>query len=241
MAGTGGFGSNASLSFRDAIPADIKRYDMLISLDRVASLDAEGCTFVHGGRGMVISSVGVRIVNNSFHNGFGSGGTTNSILFLEGGCGAYEDYTEGPFSSDILIEGNQFTTDEKGGSTLGTAAQGAIQLAGCRPLGNCTHTPPTQPHVVPPASASTPPQIVSAGEQVPLVLYPHQAWMGASCHTMPVRAWPLAEKAAVSSASARCLCCLPDLLATYLRGTTIGGRIEPPVCKPHPTADENSR
>jgi hypothetical protein len=81
---------------------------------------------------MVISAVGVRIVNNSFHNGFGH--PTNSILFLDGGCGAYEDYTEGPFSADILIAGNTFTTNAEGGAALGVGAQAAIQLAGCRPV-----------------------------------------------------------------------------------------------------------
>jgi hypothetical protein len=118
--GTGGFGANASLTFRDPIPAGVLRYDMLISLDRVSSLDTEGCTFVHGGRGMVISARGVRIVNNSFHNGFASR-PTNSILFLEGGCGAYEDYTEGPFSADILIEDNTFTTTENADAGVSTA------------------------------------------------------------------------------------------------------------------------
>jgi hypothetical protein len=34
--GTGGFGKNASLTFRDPIPAGVLRYDMLISLDRVS-------------------------------------------------------------------------------------------------------------------------------------------------------------------------------------------------------------
>ena len=137
--GTGGFGgSNASLTFRDPIPAGVLRYDMVISLDRVSSLDAEGCTFTHGGRGMVVSAAGVRISNNTFQNGFGAsiggrhtGNPTNSILFLEGGCGAYEDYTEGPFSKDILIEGNVFRTNEKGDAALTYAAEGAIQLAGC--------------------------------------------------------------------------------------------------------------
>jgi hypothetical protein len=140
VGGTGGYGEHASLTFRDPIPAGVLRYDMLISLDRVASLDTEGCTFLHGGRGMVISAVGVRIVNNTFRNGFGS--PTNSILFLEGGCGAYEDYTEGPFSSDILIADNTFATIESGQPGLGYAADGAIQLAGCRPLGDCSHSPP---------------------------------------------------------------------------------------------------
>lgn len=155
--GTGGFGANASLIFRDPIPAGVLRYDMLISLDRVSSLDTEGCTFNHGGRGMVISSVGVRIVNNSFHNGFGTR-PTNSILFLEGGCGAYEDYTEGPFSKNILIAGNSFTTDEKGDASAAVGAEGAIQLAGCRPLGNCSHPPPAPtPPPAPGPAVSTPP------------------------------------------------------------------------------------
>eukprot|EP01043_Picozoa_sp_COSAG02_P006096 COSAG02_NODE_170_length_31534_cov_33.568498_15_plen_1274_part_00 len=152
LRGSGGFGENASLTFRDPIPAGVLRYDMLISLDRIASLDTEGCTFLHGGRGMVISSVGVRIVNNTFENGFG--GTTNSILFLEGGCGAYEDYTEGPFSSDILIADNSFQTNENGASELGYAADGAIQFAGCRPLGDCSHLPPGP---APAPSVRTPP------------------------------------------------------------------------------------
>lgn len=154
--GTGGFGPNASLAFRDPIPKGVLRYDMLISLDRVSSLDVEGCTFNHGGRGLVISSVGVRIVNNSFHNGFGDS-PTNSILFLDGGCGAYEDYTEGPFSKDIWIANNRFTTSEKGDAGLGVGAEGAIQLAGCRPIGNCSHPAPgPSPAPAPGPAVSTP-------------------------------------------------------------------------------------
>jgi hypothetical protein len=88
LGATGGFGENATLKFRDPVPAGVFRYDMLISLDRVASLDIESSTFQRGGRGMVISAHGVRIRNNTFvDNGFGRG--ANAILFLEGGCGAY--------------------------------------------------------------------------------------------------------------------------------------------------------
>ena len=42
MGATGGFGGNATMTFRDPVPAGVLRYDMLISLDRVAALDVEG-------------------------------------------------------------------------------------------------------------------------------------------------------------------------------------------------------
>ena len=39
---------------------------------------------------MVLSAVNVTVLNNTFLNLHAA-----NILFLEGGCGAYEDYTEG--------------------------------------------------------------------------------------------------------------------------------------------------
>lgn len=45
VSGTGGFGENATLLFRDPVPEGVLRYDMLISLDRTTSLDVQKCSF----------------------------------------------------------------------------------------------------------------------------------------------------------------------------------------------------
>ena len=115
----------------------------MLSLNRIASFDVEGCTFMPGGRGMVISAEGVRIVNNTFKNLHAA-----AILFLEGGCGAYEDYTEGPFSKNILVEGNTITMDPltMKGPTQGEAP---IQFGGCIPP-SCKDAPPPPPPPPPP-------------------------------------------------------------------------------------------
>lgn len=77
---TGGFGRNSTVTFRDAVPAGVLRYDMFISLTRFPSLDVQGCTFEPGGRGLVVSASPVRIVGNNF-----SGLVHTAVLFLNGG------------------------------------------------------------------------------------------------------------------------------------------------------------
>ena len=88
---------------------------------------------------MVVSATPVRIVNNTFLDLHAA-----SILFLEGGCGAYEDYTEGPFSANILISHNRFRSSS---ITMKSPTQGAavIQFGGCRPVGKCAASPPPPP------------------------------------------------------------------------------------------------
>ena len=155
LAATGGFGPNATLFFQDPIPLSVLPYDMLLSLDRRPALVAEGNTFLPGGggtqesRGMVVSALGVRIVNNTFQ---GLGAT--SILFMNGGCGAYEDYTEGPFSGDVLIAGNSFlaadprhSTDRVGGGLA------VVQATACTPTTcKAVPAPPTEPYPMPPCA-----------------------------------------------------------------------------------------
>jgi hypothetical protein len=153
---TGGYGTNATVTFDKPIPVGVLRYDMFFSQDRVASLDVDGCSFLHGGRGIVMSVGGARIANSYFHNG-GRDTTpyalaarnTNSILALNGGCGAYEDYTEGPFSRDVLIENNTFDHIAPASKPTKLTPTAIIQFAGCRPIGSCADTPappPDQPY-----------------------------------------------------------------------------------------------
>jgi hypothetical protein len=90
VSATGGFGANATLFFRDPIPPEVLPYDMFLSLDRRPQLVADGNAFLAGGggtqnsRGMVVSAIGVRIAGNLFR-----GLNATSILFINGGCGAY--------------------------------------------------------------------------------------------------------------------------------------------------------
>eukprot|EP00039_Didymoeca_costata_P028996 m.22807 g.22807 ORF g.22807 m.22807 type:complete len:817 (-) comp7442_c0_seq1:1203-3653(-) len=133
---TGGFGANATVSFSQPIPEEVKRYDMFLSYSRISSLDVEQCTFRPGGRGLVISAENVRIVNNSFEDLQHS-----NVLFLNGGCGAYEDYTEGPFSTNIIIEQNTFTNNF-GSIAEPTQGKAVIELTGCRPMGECKVSEP---------------------------------------------------------------------------------------------------
>ena len=136
VSATAGFGAeNATITLAQPVPAAVKNYDMLISKTRVASFQASGCLFEPGGRGMVISAWGVRITNNTFRNLHKA-----SILFLEGGCGAYEDYTEGPFSRDIYIADNHFDRSyiDRVEATQGEAL---VQLGSCVPLGVCPAGP----------------------------------------------------------------------------------------------------
>lgn len=156
LAAQGGFGPNATLLFQDPIPPSVLPYDMFLSLDRRPALVAEGNTFLPGGggtqksRGMVVSAQGVRIANNTF-----SGLGATSILFMNGGCGAYEDYTEGPFSGDVLIADNTFagadprhSTDRVGGGLA------VLQATGCSPSSceTAPAPPPSEPYPMPPCA-----------------------------------------------------------------------------------------
>ena len=79
----------ATLTFSAPIPAGVKRYDMLLSLDRITSVSLTDSSFGNknvlnsGGRGMLTSAHGVEIVGNTFHNLCNS----NNLLFLNGELG----------------------------------------------------------------------------------------------------------------------------------------------------------
>ena len=117
---------------------------MILSLDRIPSVSVINSSFGNadtpnsGGRGMLTSAHGVEIVGNTFKNLC----SNNNLLFLNGGCGAYEDYTEGPFSKDVYIAGNTFdrskcetdTSPPPTGQVLNTAM---LQWSGCHPQGMC--------------------------------------------------------------------------------------------------------
>ena len=134
VAATGGFGRNATITFAEPVPTAVKNYDMVISTTRVTTLDVEGCLFEPGGRGLVVSAVGTRIVNNTFRNLHAA-----AVLFLEGGCGAFEDYTEGPLSRDILIADNHFDHSYIS-HVAATQGKAVVQLGACVPLGVCRAT-----------------------------------------------------------------------------------------------------
>ena len=170
LAATAGFGENATVTFADPIPASVRRYDMFIPLERIASLDVRRSSFASQTRGLIISASPATIEDNHFH----IAGT--SVLLLNGGCGAYEDYTEGPFSSDVRVAGNSFTRPAPAARWRAAFAsrpleagwqhgQAAVWIAACRPNGTCTT--PTAPSVgarypLPPCEAggSTVPPIV---------------------------------------------------------------------------------
>jgi hypothetical protein len=150
--------------FATALPSTLKRYDMLLSLKRVASLTMEGCFFGNSNsRGAVISAVHAIIINNTFANL-----THPGLIFIEGGCGANAgDYTEGPFSQDVRIESNSFANVATVGvspSSINNLAM--LQFTGCRPIGECGISGQQ------PASSSTAAAGHRAGGGLPLALQP---------------------------------------------------------------------
>jgi hypothetical protein len=168
LAATGGFGPNATLLFRD-IPPGVRPYDMFLSLARRPSFAATGNTLLHGARpqvrGFVVSALGVHIAGNLFR---GLGGS--SVLFMNGGCGAYEDYTEGPFSEDILIANNTFDRADPAPQPSGGKFGGGIavvQATGCVPASCGTAPPPAEPYPMPPCApggSSRPPIVPHDGD-----------------------------------------------------------------------------
>jgi hypothetical protein len=133
-----------------------------------------------------MSVVGARIANSLFQNGGRDNprGTpagsrnTNSILALNGGCGAYEDYTEGPFSRDILIENNTFDhiAPDAAAAKYKIDPSAIVQFAGCRPMRSCPPTsaptapPPHQPYPLPqcePGGSTQPPLQTHTGDDGP--------------------------------------------------------------------------
>jgi hypothetical protein len=170
VSATGGFGTNATLLFRDPIPAEVRPYDMFLSLDRRPRLVAEGNAFFAGGggtqnsRGMVVSAVGARIVGNLFR-----GLNATSILFMTGGCGAYIDYTEGPFSEDVIIANNTFEASPVHQAGRLSGGMAVVQATGCVPS-SCAAAPPApppEPYPMPPCASggsSQPPIVPHVGD-----------------------------------------------------------------------------
>ena len=170
VSATGGFGGNATLLFRDSIPPEVLPYDMFLSLDRRPRLVAEGNVFLAGGggtqnsRGMVVSAVGARIAGNLFR-----GLNATSILFINGGCGAYIDYTEGPFSENVLIANNRFEASPRHQDSRLSGGMAVVQATGCVPS-SCTAAPPApprEPYPMPPCApngSSQPPIVPHVGD-----------------------------------------------------------------------------
>jgi hypothetical protein len=84
----------STVQFRDPLPAGVRRYDMFLSLRRVASVDIRRSFFGNSNsRGLLISAVDTVLLDNTFANL-----TQAAVDFFEGGCGAVggqADYTEG--------------------------------------------------------------------------------------------------------------------------------------------------
>jgi hypothetical protein len=121
--------------FARPLPSDVKRFDMFISTTRVASLDMRGCFFGNSNsRGAVISAINVSIVGNTFANLSHPG-----LIFIEGGTGAMAgDYTEGPFSENVLIANNSFLqTASVDMSAASVSNRASLQMMGCTPIGTC--------------------------------------------------------------------------------------------------------
>ena len=50
--------------------------------------------------------------------------------------------SQGPFSADVLIQGNAFSLAEGRMMHSQTQGEGLVQLGGCRPIGQCAPAPP---------------------------------------------------------------------------------------------------
>ena len=157
--------ANASVvRFANPLPPALKRFDMFLSLKRTASLVMEDCFFGNSNsRGVVLSAVNATIRRNRFANLSNDG-----VVIIEGGCGCKAgDYTEGPFSKNVLIANNTFdrtsTVNNRKSSwnpeNINNIA--ALQITGCVPIGVCgssggelTSVPPI-PSTLDPGEGST--------------------------------------------------------------------------------------
>eukprot|EP00040_Diaphanoeca_grandis_P026224 m.146702 g.146702 ORF g.146702 m.146702 type:complete len:837 (+) comp30490_c0_seq2:212-2722(+) len=147
--------------FRDALPVDVKLFDMFLSMTRVASLEIRNSFFGNSNaRGLIISAKESILINNTFANL-----SLPAIEFFEGGCGAQAgDYTEGPFSSNIIIQNNTFDACAGVDQNVNSANNlGVLELMGCRPIGDC-------------------------GSTGSLPLLPYQAYTVGDAHTPMIRA-----------------------------------------------------
>ena len=129
--------ANASVvRFARDLPSNLKRFDMFLSLKRVASLVMEGCFFGNSNsRGVVLSAINATVRRTTFANLSNDG-----LTLIEGGCGCTAgDYTEGPFSKNVLIENNTFdsTSFVHDDNALHINNIAALQVTGCVPIGVC--------------------------------------------------------------------------------------------------------
>jgi hypothetical protein len=128
--------TTSTISFAKPLPARLKRYDMLLSVDRIASIEIEDCFFGNSNaRGLVLSTINATVKRCTFANL-----SLPGLIFMEGGCGAVAgDYTEGPLSENVLVQDNEFLSTASVNSgyprKITNAAQ--LQIAACVPIGEC--------------------------------------------------------------------------------------------------------
>ena len=112
-----------AVSFQHPIDATVQRFDMFLSLKRVASLEMTDCFFGNSNaRGIVLSAINATIERSTYTYNPNVGCdlwslerllviaatfanlSCTAMLILEGGCGGMAgDYTEGPFSVRLLM------------------------------------------------------------------------------------------------------------------------------------------
>jgi len=104
---------------------------------------------------MVLSAVDAMIEDTTFANL-----SSTALLILEGGCGGEAgDYTEGPFSRNIVLRNNHFlntATTSRRSQVLDINSLASVQIGGCTPIGVCG------------MSGGMPPTMASAREVAPL-------------------------------------------------------------------------
>lgn len=130
--------TETTVTFAAPLPAELKRFDMFHSRKRVASLSMSDCFFGNSNsRGVVLSAINATIERTTFANLSNDG-----IAIIEGGCGCEAaDYTEGPFSRNVVIRNNMFdsvsTVNRRSKMPLAINNIAALQITGCVPIGEC--------------------------------------------------------------------------------------------------------
>jgi hypothetical protein len=129
--------TSSTVRFARPLPPGLKRYDMFLSMKRIASLEMSGCFFGNSNaRGVVLSAVNATIESTTFANL-----SSTALLILEGGCGGKAgDYTEGPFSRNVALRNNRFVntaTVSRRSQALDINSLASVQIGGCTPLGVC--------------------------------------------------------------------------------------------------------
>lgn len=137
--------TSTSVTFARPLPPSLKRYDMFLSMKRIASLEMSDCFFGNSNaRGVVLSAVNANIENTTFANL-----SSTALLILEGGCGGKAgDYTEGPFSRNVTLRNNRFlntATVSRRAQALDINSLASVQIGGCTPIGVCGRSGGTLP------------------------------------------------------------------------------------------------